>query len=127
MSEMKLLLFLGYFGINFISCRPTIVPMSIYSQRRTKLGGSVGSVSSASGASPISSEGQAETFYNYGPMMIGGRSLDQLYKSSIDDEDSSNRDIKSQANFDYNVMEDLKLQLAHAEKEHQCTVDAYNR
>ena len=100
--------------------------MSIYS-RRTKFGGSVGSVSSASGASPISSEGHGESLYNYGPMMIGGRSLDQLYRSSIDDEDVSNRNMKPQATFDYNVMEDLKMQLLHAEKQHQCTVDDYNR
>ena len=84
-------------------------------------------MSSASGASPVSSEGYAESYYNYGPMIIGGRSLDQLYKSSIDDPDIPNRDIKLQGSFNDNDIEDLKMQLLNAEKERQYTIDECNR
>ena len=60
-------------------------------------------------------------------MIIGGRSLDQLYKSSIDDADTPNTDIKLQESFNNNDIEDLKMQLLKAEKERQYTIDECNR
>ena len=106
-----------------------MVPMSVNSERRNRVGGSFGSVSSASGASPVSSEGNADGFYNSNPTISSGRSLDQLYKSSVDADDvnMSSQELRSQYGETHAVVEGVKAQLAQAETERKQVVDECNR
>merc|ERR1712088_722458 len=77
--------------------KPTIAPMTILAQRRPKFKGSFSSMSSASGTSPVSSESNPEGFGNYNTILSSGRSLDQLYKFSIEEDiDISNEKIQNQ-------------------------------
>ena len=65
-------------------------------------------MSSASGTSPVSSESNPEGFGNYNTILRSGRSLDQLYKFSIDEDiDISNEKIQNQSNTTNNELGEI--------------------
>ena len=102
--------------------------MTILAQRRPKFKGSFSSMSSASGTSPVSSESNPEGFGNYNTILRSGRSLDQLYKFSIDEDiDISNEKIQNQSNTTNNELGEIRSYLLRVEKDRQCLIDDCNR
>ena len=97
------------------------IPMSSQYQHRTKISSSMGSVSSGSIVSPISSEGLFEEFGYYNNLM-GGRSLDQLYKTSIDVENDS-----PEHNILKKEIQELKAQLKKTDDEKLNIIHEYNK
>ena len=85
-------------------------------------------MSSASGTSPVSSESNPEGFGHYNTILRSGRSLDQLYKFSIDEDiDISNEKIPNQSNTPNNELKEIRSYLLRVEKDRQCLIDDCNR
>ena len=96
-------------------------PISSHHQYRTKISGSMGSVSSNSMVSPISSEGLFEEF-GYYSNPISGRSLDQLYKTSTDNENGDHENIALRKEVD-----ELRIKLQTSEKNKENIIADYER
>ena len=96
-------------------------PISGLYPHRSKIGGSIGSLSSSSIVSPISSEGVLDdvSYYNN---LISGRSLDQLHKSSIE----TDYDVPEHRNLQQKV-EELLLRLKDSEKEKENIISDYEK
>ena len=95
--------------------------ISSHHQYRTKISGSMGSVSSNSMVSPISSEGLFEEF-GYYSNPISGRSLDQLYKTSTDNENDDHENIALRKEVD-----ELKIKLQSSEKDKENIIADHER
>ena len=101
--------------------------VQIQPHRPSRLAGSYGSLSSASGTSPVSSEGKPESFSSRQYVIRGG-SLDQLYSTTVDVDDESNNapdGVTDRTKHD-KIME-LTSKLAEAEIENNNINNQYNR
>ena len=96
-------------------------PISSHHQYRTKISGSMGSVSSNSMVSPISSEGLFEEF-GYYSNPISGRSLDQLYKTSTDNENDDHENIALRKEVD-----ELRIKLQSSEEDKENIIADHER
>ena len=110
----------------FLCFRPSNV--QIQPQRPSRLAGSYGSLSSASGTSPVSSEGKPESV-NSRQYAARGGSLDQLYSGTTvdvyDELNNAQDDLKDTRKHD-KLME-LTIKLAEAENENNNISNEYNR